>query len=220
MTVEPGKGTSAGNGGTPHVQKLQELQARSNIDFSPFLALDLMELQSPVAWQPSSSLDPTQKKALQKLLDEKLPPDNAEKRRAVAELLGFPQGQMNQAQWNGVKLQVLKLIDQVRANAFKKIKFVTRPEHTRSQASLERDEIRAKSLPIEQLFTKPGHEQVNFREALRTRIIALLTGAGILSLGDLTEHREADLFKIPGIGRKMIAEIKTGLSRYGLELKP
>ena len=54
---------------------------------------------------------------------------------------------------------------------------------------------------------------------LTIRSYNCLRGDNIEFVGELVQHTEADLFKIPNFGKRCLTDVKEGLARYGLTLK-
>ena len=54
---------------------------------------------------------------------------------------------------------------------------------------------------------------------LTIRSYNCLRGDNIEFVGELVQHTEADLFKIPNFGKRCLTDVKEGLVRYGLTLK-
>jgi DNA-directed RNA polymerase alpha subunit len=55
---------------------------------------------------------------------------------------------------------------------------------------------------------------------LPARTYQMLHADNILTIGELIERTERDLLRVPGLGRKVLNEIKEALEEHGLHLKP
>lgn len=74
---------------------------------------------------------------------------------------------------------------------------------------------------IEEMNTLINKEHdINLKDLFSVRIVNVLANANITNLNQFKKLTELDLYKIPGLAKKSVKEIKEVLFTYNIPLKP